>query len=70
MVGDAEFDLRAVTGGKDAQGEVNLELAANGKTYRGRGRSTDIIEASVLAFVNAINRAVAGRRKNGASPEK
>jgi len=65
-----EFDLRAVTGGKDAQGEVNLELVCNGKTYRGRGRSTDIIEASVLAFVNAINRTVAGRRKNGASPEK
>jgi len=65
-----EFDLRAVTGGKDAQGEVNLELVSNGKTYRGRGRSTDIIEASVLAFVNAINRAVAGGRRNGASPEK
>ncbi len=65
-----EFDLRAVTGGKDAQGEVNLELVSNGKTHRGRGRSTDIIEASVLAFVNAINRAVAGGRRNGASPEK
>lgn len=65
-----EFDLRAVTGGKEAQGEANLELVCNGKTYRGRGRSTDIIEASVLAFVNAINRAVAGRKRNGASPEK
>ncbi len=65
-----EYDLRAVTGGKDAQGEVNLELVSNGRTFRGRGRSTDIIEASVLAFVNAVNRAVAAARTGAVSPEK
>ncbi len=54
------YDLRAVTGGRDAQGEVQLELVANGRSYRGRGRSTDVIEASVLAFLKAINRAIAG----------
>lgn len=53
-----EYDLRALTGGRDAQGEVQLELVASGRSFRGRGRSTDVIEASVIAFLNAINRAI------------
>jgi 2-isopropylmalate synthase len=61
-----EYDLRALTGGRDAQGEVHLELVSNGKSYRGRGRSTDVIEASVLAYVNAVNRAL---RATSAAPE-
>jgi 2-isopropylmalate synthase len=65
-----EYDLRAVTGGKEAQGEVHLELLSDGNTYRGRGRSTDIIEASVLAFLNAANRAIAGSKNRNGSPEK
>ena len=55
-----EYNLHALTGGRDAQGEVHLELVASGKSYRGRGRSTDVIEASALAFLNAVNRAVRG----------
>ncbi len=58
-----EYDLRAVTGGRDAQGEVHLELVSNGQTYRGRGRSTDIVEASALAFINAMNRAITAADK-------
>ena len=58
-----EYDLRALTGGRDAQGEVHLELVANDRSYRGRGRSTDIIEASALAFLSAVNRAIAGSKK-------
>jgi len=58
-----EYDLKAVTGGRDAQGEVHLELQYNDKTYRGRGRSTDIIEASILAFIHALNRAIIGGKK-------
>jgi 2-isopropylmalate synthase len=61
-----EYELRSVTGGRDAQGEAQLELTANGKLYRGRGRSTDIIEASVLAFLNAINRAAADQDRTEA----
>ncbi len=60
-----DYQLRALTGGRDAQGEVHLEIATNGHTYRGRGVSTDIIEASVHAFIHAVNRALgdhAGRR--------
>lgn len=58
-----EYNLHALTGGRDAQGEVQLELMAGGKSYRGRGRSTDVIEASALAFLNAVNRAIRGLGK-------
>ncbi len=65
-----EYDLRAVTGGGDAQGEVNLAIEAGGRLFRGRGRSTDIIEASAQAFVAAINRAIASADKlPGVRPE-
>jgi 2-isopropylmalate synthase len=50
-----DYQIRAVTSGKDAQGEVSLALDVKGKTVRGRGVSTDILEASAKAFVNAVN---------------
>ena len=51
------YATRAVTGGKDAQGEVRVELSAeDGRTARGRGLSTDTIEAAVKAYVAAVNR--------------
>jgi len=53
-----DYSLRAVTGGKDALGEVTVRIGCNGDKYTGRGVSTDIIEASVKAYVNAINRAL------------
>lgn len=51
-----DYRLEAVTSGKDALGEVNLKLDAKGKTASGRGSSTDIIEASVRAYIDAINK--------------
>jgi len=57
-----DYSLKAVTKGKDALGEVNVKIEdKKGRTVTGRGVSTDIIEASALAYVNAINRLV-GRR--------
>ena len=53
-----DYDLRAVTEGKDALGEVTVRVSKEGKIFTGRGVSTDIIEASVKAYVNAINRAI------------
>ena len=50
------YRIRAVTKGKEALGEVQLELDHNGRVVRGRGLSTDILEASALAYVAAINR--------------
>ena len=52
-----EFVVRNVTQGKDAQGEVTLELEVESdeRSFRGRAASTDIIEASALAYINAVN---------------
>jgi 2-isopropylmalate synthase len=58
-----DFAVRGVTEGKDAQGEVTLELEvqSDDRSFRGRAASTDIIEASALAYLNAVN-AIATRR--------
>ncbi|MGD9679458.1 MAG: 2-isopropylmalate synthase [Vulcanibacillus sp.] len=50
------YDLRAVTGGKDAQGEVIVKLKKDNNLFTGRGISTDVIEASIKAYLNAINK--------------
>ncbi len=51
-----DYIVRSVTGGKDAQGEVIVKLKNNGSSVRGRGLSTDIVEASIRAYIDAINR--------------
>lgn len=51
-----DYRIEAVTKGKDALGEVGLKLAAKGRVVTARGSSTDIIEASVRAYVNALNK--------------
>jgi 2-isopropylmalate synthase len=50
-----DFELSAVSGGADAQGRVSLSIEENGMTSRGQGRHTDVVVASALAFVNALN---------------
>ena len=52
------YSIRAVTEGKDALGEATVRIK-NKRTFTGRGVSTDIIEASAKAYVDAINRMVA-----------
>jgi 2-isopropylmalate synthase len=51
-----DYRIRAVTKGRDAMGEVQIELEHSGRKIRGRGVSTDILEASALAYIAAINR--------------
>jgi 2-isopropylmalate synthase len=50
-----DYQIRALTSGKEAQGEVNLEVKIDGQNIRGRATSTDIIEASAKAYLSAIN---------------
>ena len=54
----ADYNLRAVTKGKDALGEVVIKLRHQGLEVTGRGASTDVIEASAKAYLNAINKLV------------
>jgi 2-isopropylmalate synthase len=51
-----DFRIRSITVGEDAQGEAQIEAIYKGKTVNGRGVSTDIIEASAMAFLQVINR--------------
>jgi 2-isopropylmalate synthase len=60
-----EYIIHAVGAGKDAQGEVKLTVAIDGEPFGGKAASTDIIEASALAYLNALNRCVLRRNSNG-----
>jgi len=51
-----KFEVRSVTVGEDAQGEVTVTVEYNGHSYRGNGISTDIVEAGALAYLEVINR--------------
>jgi len=63
-----KYSIRAVTGGKEALGEATVTISEKGLTYIGRGISTDIIEASAKAYVDAINRMVSATQA-GQEPE-
>ena len=55
-----DYRVHSVSRGKDAQGEADIEVVADGRLYRGRGVSTDTVEASTMAFVAAVNRVLVG----------
>lgn len=57
----AEYSIRAITAGTEALGEATVRISENGRTFIGRGVSTDIIEASAKAYVDAVNRMVAAQ---------
>ena len=59
----ASYDIKAVTEGMDALGEVTVRVMHGGRMHTGRGFAPDIIEASLNAYVNAINRAMAHESK-------
>ena len=58
-----DYSIHSVTRGKDALGEVVIKVQEKGNLITGRGISTDIIEASVNAYLNAINRLIYRERK-------
>ncbi len=58
-----EFTVKSVTEGIDAIGEVLIRIESEGITYTGRGADTDIIVASAKAYMNALNRLLATRKK-------
>jgi 2-isopropylmalate synthase len=60
-----DFAVHSVTVGKDAQGEVMVQLEHNGRIFRGRGVSTDSVEASAKAFLNAANKIAAADNGQG-----
>lgn len=65
-----EYNVRNVSSGQDAQGEATLEVDVDGRTYHGKGVSTDVIEASVHAYLQALNKALINTRGRGPTWEK
>jgi 2-isopropylmalate synthase len=67
-----DYSLRAVSQGMDALGEVTAKVDfGDGELVTGKGASTDVIEASARAYLNAVNRHLGQRRvspKNGRQP--
>jgi len=57
-----KFEVKGITGGTDALGEVVVTLEENGKNARGQGADTDIIVAAAKAYINALNK-IASRKK-------
>jgi 2-isopropylmalate synthase len=52
----ARYEIRAVTSGTEAMGEVTVQLEHQGRRVIGRGASTDVIEASAKAYVDGLNK--------------
>jgi 2-isopropylmalate synthase len=50
------YEIRAVTSGTEAMGEVTAQLEEEGRRVLGRGASTDVIEASAKAYIDGLNK--------------
>ena len=53
-----DFQLQAVTEGREAMGQTVVKLRSGGKVYSGRGISTDIVGAGIHAYLSALNKIV------------
>ena len=53
-----DFQIQAVTEGREAMGQTVVKLRHKGKLYSGKGISTDIVGASIQAYINALNKIV------------
>ena len=60
-----DFTINSVTGGTDAQGEVNVKIKNKEHVYNGHGVSMDIVEASILAYISAINSMLYDQEEHG-----
>lgn len=61
-----DYSVRSVSIGADALGEATVRGHRNGEEAIGRAASTDVVEASAKAYLNAINRLQIKERRNGA----
>jgi len=57
------YNIHSISEGKDTLGDVTIKLMCDNRTYTGKGLSTDIIEASILAYISAVNKMQAARRE-------
>ena len=65
-----DYTVRSVTGGPDAIGEVFVHVEFDGTSYTGKAASTDIVDGSARAYLNAVNKAIYARDRKHAIAEK
>ena len=53
-----DFQIQSVTEGREAMGQTLVKLRSEGKLYSGHGISTDIVGASIRAYLSALNKIV------------
>ncbi len=53
-----DFQIQSITEGREAMGQTIVKLRSNGKVYSGKGISTDIVGASIYAYISALNKIV------------
>ena len=53
-----DFQIQSVTEGREAMGETLVRLRSEGKLYSGKGISTDIVGAGIMAYINALNKII------------
>lgn len=58
-----DYSIHSISEGRDALGEVIVKIKMNNKIHTGRGLSTNIIEASILAYINGLNKALESNAK-------
>lgn len=59
-----DFDVRSVSSGKDALGEVNVAITDGTLSFHGKAISTDVIEAAAQAYLQALNKTLHARKAN------
>jgi 2-isopropylmalate synthase len=58
-----DYTVRSITRGTDAVGEVFVHVEFNGVSYTGKAASTDIVDASARAYLNALNKALYAKER-------
>jgi|KBSSwiStaDraftv2_1062776.scaffolds.fasta_scaffold42073_1 2-isopropylmalate synthase len=64
-----DYTVRSITGGTDAVGEVFVHVEFGGTSYTGKAASTDIVDGSARAYLNAVNKAIYARERKEALAE-
>ena len=65
-----DFSLHSVTEGQDALGEAVVKLSYGDVSVTGRGLSTDVIEASIKAYINGVNKILSQEQTKGEKPDE
>ncbi|MFH1612147.1 MAG: alpha-isopropylmalate synthase regulatory domain-containing protein, partial [bacterium] len=58
-----DYSIKSITAEKDALGESSIKVDYKNKIYSSRATSTDVIEASILSYINVINKIVRSEKR-------